>query len=61
MNIPYLEQLYLKLDKCYIFLNKMPDFIGKLRKEGIFKNNLIKTYISKKFELNSFLVEDKRG
>ena len=40
--LPYLEQLYLRLDQHHVFLNIMPDFKGKLKKEVIFKDKLPK-------------------
>ena len=40
IKIPYLEQLYLKLDQHHGFLNIMPDFKGKLKEEVTFKDKL---------------------
>ena len=37
IRIPYLEQLYLQLDNYHGLFYIMPDFIGKLKKEVIFK------------------------
>ena len=33
INNNYLEQLYHKLDHYHVFINIVPDFIGKLKKE----------------------------
>ena len=40
IKIPYLEQLHLKLDQYQGFLNKMPDFKGKLKEEVILQDKL---------------------
>ena len=37
-NIPYLKQLYHKLDNYYGYLYTMPDIKGKLKKEVISKD-----------------------